>query len=262
MAVELRVGLPSVDEPGFDLQLGGRKPLRAHAVEKPGSVGRHIGRLISPVVIIVVTEQADVRDEDSSIDIEPVLNIEVIPAVCFRHVLISTLEIPLANSADISRETAAGCRTGVVARRGGGKQSVHKQDSAAHVIPMEIASYAGLLNLNLTRAERLGGSDDGVVARLVVVFHIVGVEANFRSEEFRIEHCVMVAGRTVEPGKVTVCKRSESVYARRTGVGSRKGFGNHQGGFRRRYHRRRLSRGGTLRIGRRSVKCRYRGAVQ
>ena len=71
MAVELGVRLPSVDEPRLDLQLVGREPLDAHAVEEPGRVRRNIGRLVSPVVEVVVAEQADVRHENSRVDVEP-----------------------------------------------------------------------------------------------------------------------------------------------------------------------------------------------
>src|ERR1700728_3295375 len=119
MAVELRIGLPSIDEPGFNLKFVGWKPLHANAVEEPRSIGRHIGRLISPVVIIVVTEQTDVRDENSRVYVEPMLNVEVIPAVCFRHILVSVLQIPLADSAGISPGRTGG-RAGVVAWCRGG----------------------------------------------------------------------------------------------------------------------------------------------
>src|SRR5579862_4911187 len=68
--VESSVGLPSVDVPIFDLQFIRRKYLHAQAVEKPRSVGGNIGRLVCPVVKIVVAEEADVRHEDSSVDVD------------------------------------------------------------------------------------------------------------------------------------------------------------------------------------------------
>ena len=107
VAVVLRIGLPSVDEPGFDFQLVGGEPLNAHAVEEPRRIGGNIGRLIGPVIEIVVAEQADVRHEDSGVDIEPVVNVEVISAVSFRNILVSTLQVPLADSAGIPGATVA-----------------------------------------------------------------------------------------------------------------------------------------------------------
>ena len=38
MPVELGVGLPAVDEPGFDLQILGGPPLNASPIEEPGCV--------------------------------------------------------------------------------------------------------------------------------------------------------------------------------------------------------------------------------
>src|SRR5215469_9678924 len=112
MAVELRVRLPSVDEPRFDLQLVGREPLRTNAVKEPWGIGRHIGGLISPVIEIVITEETDVRHEDPRIDVEPMLNVEVIPAPSFRYILVSVLEVPLTDTARIS-DSDVSCRTRV-----------------------------------------------------------------------------------------------------------------------------------------------------
>src|ERR1022692_2984823 len=172
MAIELRVGLPSVDEPRFDLQLVGWEPLHAHAVKEPGRIGRHIRGLIGPIIVIVVTEETDVRHEDSCVDIESVLHVEVIPAVGFGYILVSILEIPLADSAG-SSVTRAGCRACVVARRGGGEQSLHEQDSATNVLPMEVAADAGLLDLDFAGPEALRRPDDRMVTRLIEIRHVV-----------------------------------------------------------------------------------------
>src|SRR5262249_51402335 len=64
LAAQPAVGLPSVDDPRLDLQLVRGEPLDPDAVEEPGRVGRNIGRLISPVVKVVVAEQADVGNEN------------------------------------------------------------------------------------------------------------------------------------------------------------------------------------------------------
>src|ERR1700694_2700081 len=52
-AVESSVRLPSVDDPGLDLQLRGGKHLDAHAGEKPRCVRRNIRRLVGPVIKVV-----------------------------------------------------------------------------------------------------------------------------------------------------------------------------------------------------------------
>src|SRR6266478_7341903 len=54
--VESPVGLPAVHEPRFDFQMLGREDLHAHTIEKPWRVGRNIGRLVRPVVELVVAE--------------------------------------------------------------------------------------------------------------------------------------------------------------------------------------------------------------
>src|SRR6266446_138507 len=68
--VEAPVGLPSVHEPGLNLQFFSWKDLDAHSVKKPWRVRRNIRRLIGPVIEVVVAEEADVGDEDSSIHID------------------------------------------------------------------------------------------------------------------------------------------------------------------------------------------------
>jgi len=41
LAVRPGIGLPAVDEPRFDLQLGRRKPLQTHTIEEPWSIRRN-----------------------------------------------------------------------------------------------------------------------------------------------------------------------------------------------------------------------------
>ena len=78
---------------------------------------------------------------------------------------------------------------------------------------MEIAADAGLLDLDFAGAERFGRPDDGVIDRLVEIFHVVRIEADFRSEEFRIEHGIFVARGAVEPGEVAEREWSEVVHS-------------------------------------------------
>ena len=109
MAVELVIRLPPVNKPRFDFQLLGREILDAQAVEEPRRVGRHEGRLVSPVVEIVIAEQADVRHEDSGVDVQSVCHVEVVAAVRLRNVPVSIADIPLA---DPGAAIAARCRGG------------------------------------------------------------------------------------------------------------------------------------------------------
>src|ERR1700676_3556799 len=67
--VKSPVRLPSVHKPRLDLQVLCGKNLHANAVEKPRRVRGNIRRLISPVVELVVAAQADVRHEDSCVDV-------------------------------------------------------------------------------------------------------------------------------------------------------------------------------------------------
>src|SRR5215469_9571318 len=98
MAVVPGVGLPSVDEPRFDLQLVGGEPLQADAIEEPWSVGRHVRWLIGPVIEVIEAEQADIGGEDSGIQVEPVIHVEMVAAPGLGNVAISLVEGPLSDT--------------------------------------------------------------------------------------------------------------------------------------------------------------------
>src|ERR1700686_5450533 len=85
--------------------------LDAHAIEEPRSIGRDVRRLISPVIKLVVAEQAHIRHEDTGIDIHPMQYVEMVATVGLGKIPIGGGEVPLA---------AGGTR--VVARRGLGVQ--------------------------------------------------------------------------------------------------------------------------------------------
>ena len=121
--VEPAVGLPAVDEPRLDLQLGRWKPLHAHAVEEPWCVRRDVRRLIGPVVELVKREQADVGEEDAGIDVEAVLHVEVVAGVGLGHITIGVGKVPLS---------ARGA--GVVARRGRGVKTDLAQNAGVHIV--------------------------------------------------------------------------------------------------------------------------------
>src|SRR5208282_3977197 len=85
------IGLPSVDEPRLNLQFVGGKPLDPDTIEEPGCVRRYIRRLISPVIEVPVAE-------DSRVDVETMVHVEVVPAVGFTKVLIRATKVPLTAS--------------------------------------------------------------------------------------------------------------------------------------------------------------------
>ena len=78
LAVVTRIRLPAVNDPRFDLQLGCREILDAKAVEKPRRVRGYEGRLISPIVKIVVAKQADIGNKNSGVYVQPMSYIPVI----------------------------------------------------------------------------------------------------------------------------------------------------------------------------------------
>src|SRR5208283_2574908 len=77
LAAKPAIRLPSVDDPRFNLQFLGGEPLYAYAIEEPWRVRRHVRWLVGPVIEVVVTEQADIGDENSSINIQAIVHIPV-----------------------------------------------------------------------------------------------------------------------------------------------------------------------------------------
>src|SRR6185369_8568059 len=94
--IEPAVGLPSIDKPRLNLQFCRGKDLHSHSVEEPWRVRRDIGRLIGPVIKVVVAEESDVRHEYSGIDVDPVQGVEVVSAVGFGQITICVVQVPLA----------------------------------------------------------------------------------------------------------------------------------------------------------------------
>src|ERR1700686_2254587 len=97
--------------------------LNSKTGEKPRSVGRNIGRLIGPVVELVVTEETDIRHEYAAIDVNSVKSIEMISAVCFRQITVGVVQIPLPT-----------CSAGVVPGRSLRIQSKLRHDSCANIV--------------------------------------------------------------------------------------------------------------------------------
>src|ERR1700677_119270 len=155
--------------------MGRGKSLDAHTVEKPRSVGRDVGRLVSPVIKIVVAEQADVGHEDPRVHIHPVQYVEVISAVRFRYVAVSVGKIPLTVS-----------HAGVVSRS---RDRIHTElghEPRSHVVVMEISTDTQLLELHLTRSKEFARSTNRVIGRMIEVGYVVDVRAYFRRKKLRV----------------------------------------------------------------------------
>src|ERR1700730_7507433 len=99
-----------------------REDLNSKASEKPRSVGRNIGRLIRPIVELVVTEETDIRHEDTGINIDSVQGVEMISTVRFRQITVGIVQIPLP-----------ACRAGVVPRSSLRIQPKLRHDSRANI---------------------------------------------------------------------------------------------------------------------------------
>src|SRR5580692_12767778 len=160
------IGLPAVDDPWFNLQLVRGEPLNSKPVEKPRRVGRNIRRLVGPVVEVVIAEEADVRHKYSGVDVEPVIHIEVVAAVGFRKILVGATQVPLASA-----------WAGVVARGRDTKHSTHGQDSAADILPVEVAAEADLIKLDFVGAEDFSRSADSVVLRMVEAAYKIRIQS-------------------------------------------------------------------------------------
>src|ERR1700690_3062274 len=133
------------------------------------------------------------------------IHVKVVAAVGLGHVLVRIAKVPLSPS-----------RAGVIAWRGDAEHSIHSQNPAANVLPMEVAAEADLFHLDFVRPENLGRPADRVILGMVKAADKVGVESDLWSKEFRIPHCVFVARRAVEPGPVGVGKWGLGVHRRRS----------------------------------------------
>src|ERR1700730_9084332 len=100
-----------------------RKDLDSKAGEKPRSVRRNIRRLVSPIVKLVVSEETDIRHEDTGIGVDSVEGIEMISTVCFGEIAVRVIQIPLPAR-----------RASVVPGRSLGIQSKLRHDSRANIV--------------------------------------------------------------------------------------------------------------------------------
>src|SRR5450755_1698082 len=173
----------------------GGKQLYPDPIEKPWSIGRHIGWLIGPIIKVVVAEQSDVRHENSSVHIDSVHRIEVVTAVSLRKVTVCAIEVPLPSR-----------RAGVIARRGLGIEAELGHDPRANIVIVEIAANSKLRQLHFTRSEYFTRSADGVVFRMGEVVNVINVGSNFRRKEFAVESRGFRAWTARQPGPVRKCK--------------------------------------------------------
>jgi hypothetical protein len=82
---------------------------------------------------------------------------------------------------------------------------------------VEVATDAGLLDLDFAGPEALGCPNNRMVDGLIEILHIVGVESHFRSKERRVENHVLVTRRAIEPGEIAEGKRGLQIYRRSSG---------------------------------------------
>src|ERR1019366_8481359 len=99
------------------------------------------------------------------------IHVEVVPAVRLRNIFVRTADIPLADPG-----------AGVIARRCDSKHAHHGQDSAANVLPVEVATDANLFYLDFTGPELFGRPAHRMVLRLIEIRNKVSIESDFRSE--------------------------------------------------------------------------------
>ena len=72
---------------------------------------------------------------------------------------------------------------------------------------MKVAAEADLIELDFVGTEDLGRSADGVIFRMIEAAPKIGIESDFRGEEFRIPNRIFVTRVTVQPSPVRIRKR-------------------------------------------------------
>ncbi len=138
-----------------------------------------------------VREQANVRHEDAGVHVDAVLHIEVIATIGLRDIAICIRQVPLPS-----------CGACIVARRGLRVEAKLRHQASAHVVVVEVAAYAKLGYLNLTRAKDLARSADRVVLRMAEIVRVVNVRAYLGCEEFGCVRSILCTGVAIEPGEV------------------------------------------------------------
>src|SRR5215472_14770643 len=148
-----------------------RENLHPDAVEKPRCIGRDVGRLIGPVVEVVVAEEPDVGKKYSCIHVDPMQHIKVISTVSLRKIAIRAYKIPLAVA-----------RTRVVSRRRGRVHSKLSHKPGTYIVIVKISPHAELLEVHFARTKEFAGAADGMIDRMIEVDHVVHVGPNLGRE--------------------------------------------------------------------------------
>src|SRR5262249_245691 len=87
------------------------------------------------------------------------------------------------------------------------EHSIHGENAAADILPVEVAAKADLLQLDFVGAKDLGRATHAIVPWIVETVNVVSVKADFRSEELRIPYRIFVSRSAVKPGPVGISKR-------------------------------------------------------
>src|SRR5215469_9327041 len=204
--IELAVRLPTVDKPGLNLQMLSGENLYTYAIKEPRRVRGHIGGLVGPIIEVVVTKEADVRQENPCIHIDSMQGVEVITAVRLGNVAIRIGQGPLAT-----------CRAGVVARRCLRIHAELRHQPGTHVVVMEIAAHPELRSLDFVCPENFAGSADRVILRMSEVVDIVHVGSNFGSKELAVEGGCFRTWVPIQPGEIGKGKWLGFLYLGRSG---------------------------------------------
>src|SRR6266436_1942787 len=189
--VKSTVRLPSVGEPRLDLQVFCRENLHAHAVEEPWRIRRNVGRLIRPVVELVVTEKPDVGHEDPRIHVDSMQGVEVVAAVGLRNIAVRIVQLPL---------TARWA--GVITRR---RLRIHtklRHQPGAHVVVVKIAAYTELRHLHFVVPEDLARSTNRVVFRMIETVVVIHVGPDLWGKKLRGIRRVYGARIAVQPCEI------------------------------------------------------------
>ena len=144
------------------------------------------------------------------------LVVDVISRVHLSQVPVGVRQVPLALAV-----------AGVVAGHGGRNSAELRQDAALHVAGVKIAADAQSLNHKLTSSFTFGGFIQGVIDRVVVVVHVIGIDTELTREILAVQNLVVISWIGQHPGEVAESERRIQVDGRGRswrGSGSRRGL--------------------------------------
>lgn len=171
--VEFTVRLPTIDEPRFDLEFIGGKPLNPRPVKVPWCIRRNIRWLITPVIKVIVAKQTNVRQKEPRLNVDTMLHVHVVSTPGFSDVAVSVGEIPLAYG-----------RTGVVPRCRGRIDPELCQHTPLHIACVKVAANPEVLHLDFPGTCTFCSAAEAVVYGVVVVVDVTCVGSEFTREVF------------------------------------------------------------------------------